>query len=304
MRNRVNNRNGMALVLVLLIAALITAMVVEFAYGVYVNTSALHNWQASQQLSIVAKSATRLASKLITESGSAGNPQDSFLRDLYTKGAFQMSQKIPFGDLDGIITLRIEDENAKFNLNSLKNPDGYAFFVRLLNNLHLDEDIANMVSYWINASTDHRPRNSGSIKPKNAYLDSVDELLLIPGIDRGSYDKLLPYVTIYGSGNSDSNTFFINVNTADVPVIMSLSDKNKISPEMANRGIVKRELIPFSSYSEFTNTLGLSTGDVPGAHIIFTGNAFHVVATAESGGIKRVVESVLQGNIVKYWKEM
>ena len=287
--SRFADQSGMALVLVLMIVALITAMVVEFAYGVYVNTNALHNWQTSQKLSIAAKSATRLASKLI------GSPQDAFMKDLYTKGVLQMSQKIPFEDLDGAITIRVEDENAKFNLNSLKNPDGYAFFVRLLGFLNLDPDIANMVSYWINSSTDHRPRNSGSIQPKNAYLDSVDELLLIPGVDRRSYDRLLPYVTIYGSGNSDLNTFFINVNTADIPVIRSLADNT--SEDLAARIISYRPLTSLQAVPDVP--MGFGAG-----HAIYSGNAFHVIATAESGGIKRIVESVLEGATVKYWKEL
>ncbi len=289
------DRSGMALVLVLMIVALITAMVVEFAYGVYVNTNALYNWQTSQKLSLTAKSATRLASLLISDGGVTGGLGETFMKDLYTKGVLQISQKIPFEDLDGTIALRIEDENAKFNLNSLKNPDGYAFFIRLLNVLHLDPDIANIVSYWINASTDHRPKNSGGMQPKNAYLDSVDELLLIPGIDRQTYDKLLPYVTIYGSGNSDSNTFFINFNTADVPVLMSLADN--VSEELAKRIISYRPLTSLQSVPGVD--MGLGAG-----HVTKAGNAFHVIATAESGGIKRVVESVLEGNTVKYWKEM
>src|SRR5512139_1596351 len=48
--SRIADQSGMALVLVLMIVALITAMVVEFAYGVYVNTNALNNWQTSQKL--------------------------------------------------------------------------------------------------------------------------------------------------------------------------------------------------------------------------------------------------------------
>ncbi|MFI5294522.1 MAG: type II secretion system minor pseudopilin GspK [Thermodesulfovibrionales bacterium] len=283
------DRSGMALVLVLMIVALITAMVVEFAYGVYVNTNALHNWQTSQKLSITAKSATRLASKLITS---------NMLEQYKTRAAFEMSQKIPFGDLDGTITLRIEDENAKFNLNSLRNPEGQAFFVNLIRNLNrvrnlnLDPDIANKVTYWINASTDRRPQNAASIQPKNALLDSVDELLLIPGIDRESYDKLLPYVTIYGSGD---NNFSINVNTADVPVLMSLAENT--SEDMAERIISYRPLTSLQAVPDIS--VGFGAG-----HAVYSGTAFHVVATAESGGIKRIIESVLQGNSVLYWKEM
>lgn len=287
------NRSGMALVLVLMMVALITAMVVEFAYGVYVNTNALHNWQISQKLSLTAKSATTLASKLIFT---------NMLEQYKTKSAFDISQKIPFEDIDGIITLRIEDENAKFNLNSLKNPDGYAFFVRLLKVLDINPDIANIVSYWINSSTEHRPQNAGNIQSKNAYLDSIDELLLIPGIDRESYDKLLPYVTIFGSGEG---LFIININTADVPVLMSLSDA--ITRDMAERVITYRQLTPFTDNSQIQKVAGFESGSVSNplmGHIVINGAAFHVISAAESGGIKRIIESVLQGSTVKYWKEM
>ncbi len=279
----------MALVLVLMIVSLITAMVVEFAYGVYVNTNALHNWQTSQKLSLTAKSATTLASKLIAL---------NMLEQYKTRSAFEISQKIPFEDLDGIITLRIEDENAKFNLNSLKHPAAYDFFVQLLTVLDLNTDIASMVSFWIDSSTVHRPHNAGSIQSKNAYLDSVDELLLIPGIDSKSYDRLLPYVTIYGSGEG---LFQININTADVPVLQSLyKDATK---DMAERAITYRQLTPFVNGSDLAK-VGFDMNNINAANLITDGTAFHIVSTAESGGIKRVVESVLQGGTVKYWKEM
>lgn len=285
--SRRSSQSGMALVITLMIVALITAMVVEFAYGVYVSTTALHNWQISQQLSVSARSATKLGAWLI--SGNLRNLPNSYK----TKNVITISQKIPFEDIDGTITLTIEDENAKFNLNSLKTKkEGYDFFVRLLHVLNLNPDIANMVSYWINASTDHRPQNSGNIQSKNTYLDSVDELLTIPGIDRESYDRLLPYVTIYGSGN---DTFLINVNTADVPVIMSLADN--ISIALAERIISYRPLTSLQAVPGVS--VGLGAG-----HVTIAGNAFHVVATAESGGVKRIIESVLNGNMVQYWKEM
>jgi type II secretory pathway component PulK len=268
-------------------------MVVEFAYGVYVNTNALHNWQISQKLSLTAKSATTLAAKLVST---------NMLEQYKTKSAFDISQKIPFENIDGIITLRIEDENAKFNLNSLKNPDGYAFFVRLLKVLDINPDIANIVSYWINSSTEHRPQNAGNIQSKNAYLDSIDELLLIPGIDRESYDKLLPYVTIYGSGEG---LFLININTAEIPALMSLSDA--ITRDMAERVVTYRQLTPFTDNSQIQKVAGFESGSVSNplmGHIIINGSAFHIISTAESGGIKRIIESVLQGGKVSYWKEM
>jgi len=292
------DRSGMALVITLMIVALITAMVVEFAYGVYVNTNALHNWQTSQELSVTAKSATKLASRLIADS----------LRNSYTKGVLEMSQKIPFEGLDGTITLRIEDENAKFNLNQLGgtlsvvfNPDQdpHKMFRRLVASLGFKTEVADRISDWIDS--DSEPRSGDSENgAKNAKLDSLDELLLIPGIDIGTYEKLLPYVTIYT--DSDNK---ININGAGVPVLMSLS--GSVGRDMAERIVKYRESNPYREIQDikkvsgvdetiYTSLLGLikTTGS----------SSFHVVATAESGGVKRIVESVLSGSSVLYWKEM
>ncbi|MDA8433532.1 MAG: type II secretion system minor pseudopilin GspK [Nitrospiraceae bacterium] len=289
------NEGGIALVLTLMIVALITAMVVEFAYGVYVNTTALHNWQTSQGLSVEARSATKLAAKLISERG----------RDFYTGDVFEISQKVPFGDLDSTITLRIEDENGKFNLNQLAgislNPDQdpNKMFVRLVRALGLKDEVADRISDWIDS--DHEPRVGDSENgAKNAALDSIDELLLIPGIDMQTYQKLLPYVTIY----TDKSAFQININSADVPVLMSLSDS--IDRDLAERIVRYRTGEPFRRVQDIKNVLGVSDQLPIALQGLATtqGTAFHVIAAAEAGGVKRVVESVLYGNAVLYWKEM
>jgi general secretion pathway protein K len=44
------NQSGIALVVTLLAVAIITAMVVEFSYGVYTGTNNLYNWRDSQRL--------------------------------------------------------------------------------------------------------------------------------------------------------------------------------------------------------------------------------------------------------------
>jgi general secretion pathway protein K len=287
----------MALVLTLLVVAILTALVVEFAYGVYVSTSALHNWQTSQKLSVAARSAVKLGSRLISENNS--------LHPYYTyPGLFEISQKIPFEDLDGTMSIRIEDENAKFNINTLGHPyfgfdkdkDPYKSFVRLLNALNLNTDIADRISYWISSSTDHRPHD-GKSATKNANLDSVDELLLIPGIDRESYERLKPCVTIYPSINK------ININSADIPALMSVSQS--VKKEVAERIVRYRENTPFEKEADVSNVAGVDYMSLTG-YIAVTSSAYRVIATAESGGIKRMVECVLDssGKNVLYWKEL
>ncbi len=290
-------QRGMALVLTLMIVALITAMVVEFAYGVYVNTNALHNWQTSQELSVAARSATKLAARLIAERGTG----------YHAGGVFEMSQQVPFGDLDPIITLRIEDENAKFNLNQLGgalnvnfNPDQdpYKMFLRLVRSLGLKDEVADRISDWIDADSEPRLGDSEN-GAKNAKLDSVDELLLIPGIDMETYEKLLPYVTIYTDRDSR-----IDINGAGIPVLMALSDS--IDRNLAQRIVNYRNNEPFRQISEIRNVLGIDEKMYIALQGLTTtnGSSFHVLATAEDNGVKRIVESVLAGRAVLYWKEM
>lgn len=293
----IDNR-GMALVITLLVVAILTAVVVEFAYGVYISTNALHNWQTAQRLSLAAKSATLLGARFITESNS--------LYPYTYPGQMEILQKIPFDEIDGTILLRIEDENSKFNLNSLVPPNGilnadpsapYASFLRMLKALGLKADIADRIVDWIDPDTEPRLRDSEN-SAKNVYLDSIDELLLIPGIDRESYERLVPYVTIYGSVQGSPAK--ININGAAIPVLMSLG----INAATAERIVRYREATPFAYEGEISKVEG---GQPLIGYISIRGTAFHVLATAQTGNIKRIIESVIDisggSRVVRYWKE-
>jgi general secretion pathway protein K len=50
---------------------------------------------------------------------------------------------------------------------------------------------------------------------KDHPFERIDELLLVKGIDKAKYDKLLPYVTIWGDG-------LVNINTASEKVLVAL----------------------------------------------------------------------------------
>lgn len=292
----------MAIVLILMVLAIIIAMVAEFSYGVYTSTNALYNWQTSQRLSLVAKSVVKLASKTITENTSS-----------YTyPGFLVISYKNPSEDFNGTVSLRIEDENSKFNVNSLiyknglLNAEAYNSFVRLLKVLGLNPHIADRIVDWIDPDGEPRLQDSENTS-KNALLDSIDEMLVIPGIERASYEKLSPYVTIYSK--LYGTTIYgseININGAETPVLMSLSDS--IDKEMAERIVKYRESLPFEKVQDIKKVAGFETimSSLMG-RITVKGTAFRVISTATEGNIKRVIESVLDlsdGNpVVKYWKE-
>jgi len=285
----------MALVLTLLVVAILTAMVVEFAYGVYINTNALHNWQTAQRLSLAAKSAARLGARLIAESS---------VFDPYTSEPTKITQKIPFEEIDGIILLEIENENSKFNLNSLASRDpaskekAYKSLVIMLEALDLKTDIADRIVDWMDPDNIPRLRDSEN-SAKNGNLDSIDELLIIPGIDEKTYNKLFPYITIYGDGR-------ININGAAEEVLMSLS--KEITEDMAKCIIRHRDATPFLNTGNIGNVCGfVSIGTGLQNYIKTTGTVFRMQSTAQAGNIKRIIESVIEisgsNRTIRYWKE-
>jgi len=296
------SEKGMALVITLMILVIITAVVVEFSYGVYTTTASLYNWRDSQRLSLVAGSGISLAVKTISDTQS-----------LYSY-TYPDRMEIPVENVlkgfKGSLLIRFEDENSRFNVNSLVAPNGitnnraYDSFRRLLKNLDLDENIAERVADWIDRDNLPRMRDSES-GSKNAYMESVDELLLIKGIDGKTYEKLSPYVTVYGLGRTDSD--LVNINTASIPVIMSLDER--ITKELAGRIIDYRSLSPFETASDIVRVAGFEgpLGTSLMGRIVVKASNFRITSVAGENGIKRIIESVFEirdnSNIARYWRE-
>lgn len=290
----------MALVLTLMILTLITAMVVEFAYGVYTTTSALYNWKDSQRLSFLSRSGVSLAIKTISDI-----PPD----ELYK---FPGKMLIPVENVvkgfSGTVVVSVEDENGKFNLNSLKTPGNIQAFRTLLRSLGLDESIADRVSFWIDKDSVPALISSKEVS-KNAFMDSVDELLHIRGIGLQTYEALSPHVTVYGYGGSEDSR--VNINAASIPVIMSLSES--ISMEQAREVVNQRKLKPFEGKGDLERA-GFSKALINDiSSRIFAGQRtpprnFRIVSVSEENKIKRVVETVVavEGvtDLIRYWREM
>jgi type II secretory pathway component PulK len=299
-----SSERGMALVLTLMILVLITAMVVEFSYGVYTTTSALHNWKDSQRLSFVSKSGISLALKTI----SSDIPRDELYR---FPGKMEIPVENILAGFSGTVVVTVEDENSKFNLNSLVSPIGAVntksleAFKSLLRNLSLPEDVADRIVDWTDANSEPRPGGSEE-NAKNSYLDSVDELLIIKGIDRRTYEILLPYVTVFSYDDRQTFSPLININTASIPVIMSFG----ISKNQAEEIVNYRKLEPSRDPSGLLQKAGLEPGLISSLSGVFETKPanFRIVSVSEENGIKRVIESVVAvGGIsrtVKYWREI
>jgi general secretion pathway protein K len=295
------DQQGIALVVTLLAVVLITALVVEFSYGVYIGTSNLYNWRDSQRLSLMTQSGVNVATKLITDA-----MRD---RDYSYPGIMEFPIEKPFEGFAGMIMIRIEDESAKFNVNAIVPPNEniresdrqspYNCFKRLLRVLALDERIADRIVDWID--TDKEARLADSERgARNSVMLSTDEISLIPGIGRDDYNALLPYITVYGSRDNLS----ININGAEKPVLRCLSEK--ITDELAQRVIDFRKNNPFQETSDLSKVAGFETDTgIPPGVVAVKGEYFSIQSEADSGGVKRIIQTVLniKNAVIEYWKE-
>lgn len=302
--HKLSSDRGMALVITLMILVIITALVTEFSYGIYTTTSALYNWKDSQKLSFISRSGVTLAIKTIS------NIQNTYS---YT---YPARVEIPVVNIvegfEGEVLIIAEDENSKFNLNSLiyqngmLNADAITAFKRLLKNLKLKEDIAERVADWIDK--DNQPRLPESEEgAKNAYIDCKNELLSIKGIDSKTYEKLAPHITVYGIDRPDSQ--LININTAPIPVIMSLDDL--VTKGLAERVVHYREATPFKNISDIVKVAGFdgTLGQSLISKIAVKAENFRITSIAKDNKVQRVIESVVKINgssqaSIKYWMEM
>lgn len=286
------DQRGSALIVVLLLITVLTALVVEYAYDVYIDSSLLSNWGNAQRASMIAKSGQSLSSELI----------NSIRGESYT--AEKSIDLPPLADFGAgtSLEIRIEDENSRFNINSIiypngqTNKDALAFLKKLLESLNINPDISLMIADWIDPDSDPRLVNS-ELDLYNRPFWNEEELLLVEGIDIDTFDKIIPYITVFGDGQ-------INLNTAEIPVLMSVH--NDMTEDLAKRIVDYRESAPFETINQVQNVSGMDSIGVliKGKNYTVKSGLFRITAKASVTEIVRTVETVVDSSLkVHFWRE-
>jgi general secretion pathway protein K len=234
MRTRKGER-GMALLLVLLVVALLTTLLVEFAFSTLVDLRLTETFRDSTQAYYLAKGGVTAGSMLLKEDR---NRYDS-LDEMWSQGI----SNYPVGH--GFISIRISDLGGKLAVNRLvegNSPQTVMVdrFYRLFANLGLDRqtDPAELTAAlidWLDSGDDtyrelrvdgrsmpvagaEAPYYRGLPRPyacKNGRLHTLDELALVKGFTPEVLRLVTPHLAVNGEEQ-------LNINTASVAVLMSL----------------------------------------------------------------------------------
>jgi general secretion pathway protein K len=160
----------------------------------------------------------------------------------------------------GEVLVEVIPEAGKLNINRAQEAD----IGRLLFTIGVDADRARQIAQGIiayrtySAEAAQSPATSGdgsTIRPRNASLEELEELLLVPGMtpdifygrfDRDPSGRLIPRgglrdcLTVWGAGNT------IDVNTAAPALLESLG----LNPDIVQQIVARRIATPFKNMDE------------------------------------------------------
>lgn len=191
---------------VILVSALvITAMAAVVAAALFFDTGllarrAVANFSLEQALQIGQGAEVLAAQVLRDDTGQTDTPGDDWARAVEP---VELQEGVV---LEALLT----DATARFNLNSLIEPDGerneaaMRVFARLLELLELEPRWADMVSDWIDPDTLPAPDGAEDgvylsqtppHRAANLPVTSVSELLQMPGFTREMFQRVAPHVT-------------------------------------------------------------------------------------------------------------
>ena len=217
---------GVALVSVLLIVAVTTALAYEIAnrhaFGVAVSRQVLSGSQAREY----ALGGEQYARQLLYADWEEEKTRskDTLLEDW-------SSTTEPFEVDDGGIEMRIVDLSSRFNLNSVSGADGAqnaARLKRLFTQLELDPNYVDAWIDWIDPDQEVQPygaedadyllREPPHRAANQPAVDMSELRLAVPFESRDEYARLRPHVTVL-----PTDRLTININTVTEAVLASLA---------------------------------------------------------------------------------
>ncbi|WP_298141529.1 type II secretion system minor pseudopilin GspK [uncultured Acinetobacter sp.] len=226
-------QRGIALITILMMVALATILAATIAKQQRATAQATGSLIQQNQALLYAKSAEAFFSELLVDDANNA-AQIDHLQETW-------AQPMPPFPVDGGVVMgRIEDQNSKFNLNSLLKSDGKsinpaaeAWLQRILQRVDAPIELTQALIDWQDQDDEvtgsmgaegsyYQSSGQGYVAP-NAVFHDVSSLSQVRGIDAALYQQLKPYVAAYSVEQK------VNINTASAWLLASIDPQLKIS---------------------------------------------------------------------------
>ncbi|MDR3389161.1 MAG: type II secretion system minor pseudopilin GspK [Rudaea sp.] len=229
---RIAAQRGVALLVALLVVALAVVLIAGLLDRGELTAARTRNQLRTIQAEAYAQGLEDYAARVLMQDDANGGQSDTS-NDIWAVPL--PPTPVPGGE----ITATMSDLSGRFNLNNLyplfdTSKIWFGKFQLLLIALKLDPNLAQVVVDWMSIDTGGGGSSDGFYlalpqpyrSAKNIFFH-VSELRLLQGVSGDVYAQLAPYVSALPPGT------LINVNTASVPVLMTLSTLSPITQQTA-----------------------------------------------------------------------
>lgn len=226
-----HRQRGVALLVALLVVALATVLIAALLDRGELTAARTRNQLRSAQAEAYAQGLEAYAARVLSQDQANGGPSD-------TSGDIWAVPLPPTPVPGGEITATMSDLDGRFNLNNLslsapRDAIWMGKFQLLLDALKIDRALAQVIHDWMSTNASVQTGDAYYLAQPVPYRRSkkiffhVSELRLLKGVSGEVYAQLAPYVCALPPGT------LINVNTASVPVLMTLSSATPITQQTA-----------------------------------------------------------------------
>jgi len=248
----------MIIIFVISVIASLTFLLTSTSYDLFNYKAYVQDYKNRQQLYLISDTAIEAVKNFLQNDDAS---IDS-LNDVW-------ASEIPIITEDAEITLKITDQERYLNPNSLIKSDGkkvnqpvFNIFERLFINLGYDTSILYNIIDWIDKDqiSQGGKEDYTDYKAKNDYIESLEELKLVDGIDKYVFNGKMEggeFVPGLKSLLSPYSNKKININTAPIPIIMALDPQ--IDQQTALNIINYRKEKPFKRIDDLALVEGINS---------------------------------------------
>jgi general secretion pathway protein K len=305
---------GVALLLVLVIVALLTSLLTEFAFSTLVDLRLTETFRDSTRAYYLAKGGVRVGRIILQEDRNAWDAPS----EMWGQGV----SSYPVGD--GVVSVHIDDLEGRLNINRLVDQTGYnpdPVFRKRFNKLFAEMDFAepeNLTAAlidWIDSDSNEDNPGGGVRGAEDDYylrlekpyhcnnkpLVSLDELAMIRGFTPEVRRALEPNVTVHGGAS-------LNINTASLQTLFAWYawDDPNLDTSIAEAIVTAREKEPIRDTTELQTVVVGTNYSVltQQGDIAFKSGTYRIVSWAGVNDGTRTVEAIMakSGNKLLFTK--
>lgn len=332
----VSRESGVALITVMMFLVLLSTLAIYAAEQQNLSLRKVANLKETEQAFQVATSGEQWAVKLLENDIENDLKESTSDYDHISEDWANLGPAVKVEGTESLMQVTIYDEQGKFNLNNLiqgkpeprtgrgeqqvsseqnsgssgdDDATWYKTFQRLLENLEIDPQLADVIIDWIDKDSNTTGTTgaedlfysslSQPYKSANQQLSSVGELRQLRGFSESTINRLSSFVTAIPLV-PENNFTRINVNTAQPQLLGALAKNLGISNELFLPIMELRLQEPFESVNDFVDAYvtNVPSSLVTGIESLLDVKSDYFISRscAENGRVKLSQISLLRKN--------